>query len=656
MTLTSSAGCDSIATLNLTVNSTLTSSTDVTICTNQLPYSWNSQSYNAAGSYSVTLTSSAGCDSIATLNLTVNPVVSSTTLTNICSNQLPYSWNGQLFTTSGPHAVTLTSSDGCDSIATLNLVINPVVTSTTSASICSNQLPYTWNGQLFTTAGLHAVTLASTTGCDSIATLNLTVSEVSGSTTNINTCSNQLPYVWNGNNYSTGGSYSITLTGNNGCDSVAILHLTVNPVVTSTTNSSTCNNQLPYAWNGQTYSSAGNYSVTLTSAAGCDSIATLVLTVNPVVSGNTNASVCSGQLPYIWNGQAYNTAGTHSITLTSSAGCDSVATLQLTINPTPPSPVVNTPVNYCQFSTSTALTASGNYPLIWYSSATGGTGAPAAPIPSTLTPGIFHYFVSQVNNGCESPRQNITVRVNRKPVLGNDREIKICFGSSADLTTLYNTNGLNSNWTNNNVPVNNPSNVTVSGNYTLITTNPAGCADTAKVTLIIQPEVIANAGNDDNAEYNYPYQLHGSGGGLYQWTPGTPLLNNPIISNPLATLTDDTEFILMVQDEIGCKDYDTVKLRVLNGPTFYIPNAFTPNGDGLNDIFRPTPVGIAKLEYFRVFNRYGELVYETHDISQGWDGTYKGKKQDLDNYVWVLRGVDRKGQLKQLKGNVVLVR
>ena len=112
----------------------------------------------------------------------------------------------------------------------------------------------------------------------------------------------------------------------------------------------------------------------------------------------------------------------------------------------------------------------------------------------------------------------------------------------------------------------------------------------------------------------------------------------------------------MVMDDIGCFDLDTVKLRVLEGPTFYVPSAFTPNGDGLNDIFRPTAVGIAKLEYFSIFNRWGELVYETHDINQGWDGIYKGVKQPIGNYVWKLKGTDRKGVLKVMKGNVVLIR
>src|SRR5258706_4704589 len=91
--LISAAGCDSIATLNLTVNATLTSTTNTTICNNQLPYTWNGQTINAAGTYIANLISVAGCDSIATLNLTVNATLTSTTNTTICNNHHPHTWH-----------------------------------------------------------------------------------------------------------------------------------------------------------------------------------------------------------------------------------------------------------------------------------------------------------------------------------------------------------------------------------------------------------------------------------------------------------------------------------------------------------------------------------------------------------------------------------
>src|SRR5439155_15132706 len=137
------SGCDSVATLVLAVNNTLSSTTNQTICTNQLPYSWNGQTYSAAGTYNVTLTSVSGCDSIATLVLAVNNTLSSTTNKTICTNQLPYSWNGQSYNAAGTYNVTLTSVSGCDSIVTLVLTVNNTLASTTNKTICTNQLPYT---------------------------------------------------------------------------------------------------------------------------------------------------------------------------------------------------------------------------------------------------------------------------------------------------------------------------------------------------------------------------------------------------------------------------------------------------------------------------------------------------------------------------------
>src|SRR5947199_4165138 len=180
----SAGGCDSIATLILTVAATLTSTTNTTICNNQLPYTWNGQSLNAAGTYTANLISASGCDSIATLNLTVNPAVTSTTNTTICPNQLPYTWNGQRINAAGTYTANLISASGCDSIATLVLTVTATLTSTTNTTICPNQLPYTWNGQRINTAGTYTANLISASGCDSIATLVLTVNPALTSTTN----------------------------------------------------------------------------------------------------------------------------------------------------------------------------------------------------------------------------------------------------------------------------------------------------------------------------------------------------------------------------------------------------------------------------------------------------------------------------------------
>src|SRR5207244_6749449 len=123
----------------LNVNAVLRDTTTQTICENQLPYSWNGLSLTAAGTYSDTLTSAGSCDSIGTLILNVNAVLRDTTTQTICENQLPFSWNGLSLTAAGTYSDTLTSVAGCDSIATLILNVTSVLRDTTIQTICENQ-------------------------------------------------------------------------------------------------------------------------------------------------------------------------------------------------------------------------------------------------------------------------------------------------------------------------------------------------------------------------------------------------------------------------------------------------------------------------------------------------------------------------------------
>src|SRR5688572_20147994 len=167
-TLLSATGCDSLVTLTLVVNQNVTGTETITICQNELPSIWNGQTINAAGTATATLVSAAGCDSVVTLTLVVNPNVTGTETITICQNELPYTWNGQTMNAAGTATATLVSATGCDSLVTLTLVVNPNVTGTETITICQNELPYTWNGQTLNAAGTATATLTSVAGCDSV--------------------------------------------------------------------------------------------------------------------------------------------------------------------------------------------------------------------------------------------------------------------------------------------------------------------------------------------------------------------------------------------------------------------------------------------------------------------------------------------------------
>ena len=312
---TNANGCDSTATLNLTINPSTTSSTDVTECDS---YSWNGQTYTASGVYTNVTTNSNGCDSTATLNLTINPSTTSSADVTECDT---YTWNGTAYTASGTYTFASTNANGCDSTATLNLTINPSTTSSTDVTECDS---YSWNGQTYTASGVYTNVTTNSNGCDSTATLNLTINPSTTSSVDVTECDT---YTWNGTAYTASGTYTFASTNANGCDSTATLNLTINPSTTSSTDVTECDS---YSWNGQTYTASGVYTNVTTNSNGCDSTATLNLTINPSTTSSVDVTECD---TYTWNGTAYTASGTYTFASTNANGCDSTATLNLTINP-----------------------------------------------------------------------------------------------------------------------------------------------------------------------------------------------------------------------------------------------------------------------------------------------------------------------------------
>ncbi len=182
-----------------------------------------------------------------------------------------------------------------------------------------------------------------------------------------------------------------------------------------------------------------------------------------------------------------------------------------------------------------------------------------------------------------------------------------------------------------------------------------GCATDTFYTKLKVYETKAFAGRDTIISPGQPLQLQASGGDEYVWAPAG-VLNDPAIPNPVAIIQQDTRFTVTATTVLGCPTTDDIFVKVLKGPAFYVPNAFTPNGDGRNDRFRFLPVGMRTIHYFRIYNRYGQLVYNSTDPQVGWDGRVNGKMQPSGAYVWMLSGIDVLDKPYEMKGTLVLIR
>ena len=200
------------------------------------------------------------------------------------------------------------------------------------------------------------------------------------------------------------------------------------------------------------------------------------------------------------------------------------------------------------------------------------------------------------------------------------------------------------------------------GNYSikLDVATANNCSATLTKSTPIQPvKLFISPAIDTNVNVNQPVQLSISGAATYSWLPFNNL-SNAASSNPIFRSAVTGIFPLTVNATTaqGCKASATTIIKVFSaGEYLFIPNAFTPDGNGLNDYFNFTCSGLQSLSFFRVYNRYGQTVYQQNNCNNiGWDGTFKGTKQPGGAYVYNWQGVAFNGQTVSGGGSVILVR
>ena len=326
--LTTLTSCDSVYELTLTVNPTYAFADEATICEGEA-YNWHGHDYRQAGIYTDSLQTIHGCDSIWTLTLTVNPTFNVTDEATICQGET-YTWHDAAYTEAGQYIDTLQTLKGCDSICTLILTVNPTFAFSDEATICEGEA-YNWHDMTYREAGIYTDSLQTIHGCDSIWTLTLTVNPTYNVTDEATICQGET-YTWHNAAYTEAGQYIDTLQTLKGCDSICTLILTVNPTYAFADEATICEGEA-YSWHDMTYREAGIYTDSLQTIHGCDSILTLVLTVNETYSSTEDVAICQGEA-FEWHGQTYTTAGRYQMTLEAKNGCDSVCTLKLTVNAT----------------------------------------------------------------------------------------------------------------------------------------------------------------------------------------------------------------------------------------------------------------------------------------------------------------------------------
>ena len=429
----------------------------------------------------------------------------------------------------GNVTITYSVTNSCGVAAQTHIVaVNAPVTSSSTISICPDALPYSWNGNSYNAAGSYTIHLTSYLGCDSAATLVLKVKPTSTSSSPVSICPSALPYSWNGKSYPAAGTYLVHLTNAVGCDSAATLVLSLNATSASSTPVTICQSALPYSWNGNSYSAAGTYIVHLTNAAGCDSIATLVLSVNTPSVSSTNVTLCPSALPYSWNANSYNAAGTYTIHLTNAVGCDSAATLVLNLNALPVVNPITGGNSVCANNTVqlSSVTTGGVWSSSNTSAATVSNNGQVSGVATGTT--IINYSLT---NTCGTTTQTMNITVNDLPVVntisGNNN---ICVNNTTQL--IETTTG--GTWNSSNafvINVNNVGQVTATATGTAVityaVTNVCGTTTQSFNIIASTAPIVSPITGNDSVCVNATVQLNNSpGAGTWTSSSSTVTVNS----------------------------------------------------------------------------------------------------------------------------------
>lgn len=315
----------------------------------------------------------------------------------------------------------------------------------------------------------------------------------------------------------------------------------------------------------------------------------------------------------------------------------------------------------CIGSSTTLNGNGGTYDSLYTWSPTTGLSDPNISNPIASPTETTTYTLTTIDDfGCPETDE-ITITVNPLPEVDAGADGKFCIdgeyqleASGAESYVWSPEEGLN----NPNIynPITTVDEATV---YTVTGTDENGCVNTDEVSVTVDllPEVIASADPYSIDTYlGETTQLSVETGGVsFLWTPSEGL-SSTTIENPIANPSDTTIYIVTVTDENGCVNTDTVKVNAMGEVTVDIPNAFSPNGDGVNDYFYPIFQGSGKIINYMIYNRWGELVYEGSHGDSGWDGTFKGKPSDIGSYVIIVNASTSLDESKFYTQNFVLVK
>lgn len=721
-------GCDSLVTLNLSVDPLIETIIDTTVCTGQ----WievNRVRYFETGEYTTLLETGLGCDSLVTLHLQVQPPIEHVIDTSLCQGD----WievKAVRYFESINDTILLETEEGCDSIVILNLIVSDTALTRLDIAICEGS-SFSVGNATYTQTGEYVQVLEAANGCDSTVVVNLTVTNLVYNDIRTTLCQGA-GFEINGNTFFSTGLYSDTITTPSGCDSIIRLDLTVRDTFFTAIDTAICQGEI-VQFGDRFYSQPGTYFDTLLTIDQCDSIIRLQL---DIIQQETNlrVEICEGER-YTLGDEDFTIAGNYSATMTSHDGCDSMVNLELVVHP---KPIISLQgeQELCS-GESTLLQITDSYPQYQWST---GETTPSIEVAS----GDLYSLSVTDQNGCEGTAE-LRVQVSQlasditAQAFPNGFNISCPEAADGQLEALA-FNGIapyNWNWsTGSNAKV---LDTLAPGSYSVTVTDAFGCAANSDFNLqappafslrtTILPPLCLNEGGIvdvsaagqtgpytfrmDNTQQNvglfedistgfYTISVTDANGCIQSveievpqaeflleqnfdqailtegdsislrltsnfaidkivWEPAR-WLSCSDCPNPIATPEASTIYRAIVSSDNGCdlQAEFTIKVGPFDG--FFIPNSFSPNGDGINDTyFFQSDHRVSNIQEVMIFDRWGKLLFAKHNLlpnnSQlGWDGLYQGRPVQVGVYTYFISIELNNGQIRTYKGDLTLLR
>ena len=705
-TLKTTLGCDSIFRTNYIVVQFVTPVTNMTTLYGCGSLAYHGITYTSSTVVSDTTKSIGGCDSLYNTT-TINIVTPIATVNNIqgCNNLV---FNGVTYTNSAVVSDTVKSMTGCDSLYRTNNINIQHITPVNGQNVVAGCNSVTFNGLTYTASTTVLDTLKTTLGCDSIFRTNYIVVQFVTPVANMTTLYGCGSLTYHGITYTSSTVVSDTTKSIGGCDSLYNT-TTINIVtpVATVNNIQGCNSLV---FNGVTYTNSAVVSDTVKSMTGCDSLYRTnninIQHITPVGGQN----VVAGCNSVTFNGVTYTSSTTVLDTLRTTLGCDSIfRTNYIVVQFVTPVPT-STTLYGCGSLTFHGVTYTASTVVTDTTKSIGGCDSLynttiiniviATTVTNTLqgcNSLVFNgvtYTTSTVLNdttksmtGCDSIYTVTNINIQHITPVPGTNQIRACnstvfngvtyTASTVVLDTLRTTVGCDSIFRTNYITIQTITPVTIPNaltacrsvffngvTYTISTVvsdtvrSSFGCdsiynvttitVNNLNLTLTANPNpVIVGTNVTLTTSAPVPYTIQG-------WSPAN-LFTNQAATSQTIKIDSTREIFVYGTSNAGCKDTASLVVTIRYLDQIFIPNTFTPNNDGRNDEFRLYGNNIAKAE-MKIFNQWGQLVFESSDQYKGWNGYHNGQLQPIGVYVYVMKITLTDNTVINRKGSINLVR